>query len=54
MVEHMRQAMAALRRDIARWKIEMAQAKADTNAELSDVILKWIKDGEDLISKSGY
>jgi hypothetical protein len=59
MIRHMREAVADMRRDVARWKVELeAVEKADAaewvKDSVGDRLRSWIAEGETIINDSGY
>lgn len=48
------EAIADLKRDIERWKAEMAGTRAAGQQELAAQIRRWIAEGEKIITDAGY
>jgi phage host-nuclease inhibitor protein Gam len=54
MVRDISEAIADLKRDIERWKSEMAGVQAAGQRELAAQIRRWIAEGEKIIADAGY
>lgn len=54
MVRDISEAITDLKRDIGRWKSEMAGAQAAGQRELAAQIRRWIAEGEKIIADAGY
>jgi len=57
MIEHMRESMIKMRREIEGWKADLAKAEAASNpvaVQVAVALRAWIAEGEKIIADSGF